>query len=65
NYDSSQISGYLLSLAKAFSRFYTHCPVLTAPQKEVIPTRIELCRLTAEILKDGLQTLTIDTLDTM
>jgi arginyl-tRNA synthetase len=63
--DSSVIAGYLLNLAKAFSRFYTHCPVLSAPESEKIAPRIELCKITAEILKDGLNTLTIDTLESM
>ncbi len=64
-YDSSQISNYLLNLAKAFSRFYTHCPVLAAPDEKLIPLRLELCRITANILKDGLNTLTIDVLEHM
>ena len=63
--DSSQIAGYLINLAKAFSRFYTHCPVLTAPDKALIPPRVELCKITADILKDGLNTLTIGTLESM
>ncbi len=64
-HDSSQISNYLLNLAKAFSRFYTHCPVLAAPDEALIPLRLELCRITAQILKDGLNTLTIDVLESM
>lgn len=64
-YDSSQIATYLLNLAKAFSRFYTHCPVLAAPDESLIPLRLELCRITAQILKDGLNTLTIDVLESM
>ncbi len=64
-YDSSQIATFLLDLAKAFSRFYTHCPVLTAQDANIVATRVELCKITASILKDGLQTLTIDTLEAM
>lgn len=63
--DSSQLAGYLLDLARAFSRFYGNCPVLSDDEPAKIPARLQLCRTTSEILADGLQTLTIGSLESM
>ncbi len=63
--DSSNLAAYLLDLAKSFSRFYRECPVITAPTPELQRARLELSRRVQMILKDGLDALTIETLESM
>ncbi|MBT4818401.1 MAG: arginine--tRNA ligase [Lentisphaerae bacterium] len=63
--DTSALAGYLLDLAKAFSRFYRACPVLAAPSEAERRARLELSGRVRSILKDGLSTLTIGTLESM
>lgn len=63
--DTSALAGYLLDLAKAFSRFYRACPVLAAPSAAERRARLELSQRVRTILRDGLSTLTIGTLESM
>jgi arginyl-tRNA synthetase len=63
--DTSCLANYLLDLAKAFSRFYRECPVLSAETEVLRRARIELSRRVQTLLGDGLRTLTIGTLDSM
>lgn len=63
--DSSTIAGYLLDLAKDFSSFYRNCPALNAPSPELKKARLAISQRVGELLKDGLNTLTINTLESM
>jgi len=63
--DTSCLAGYLLDLAKSFSRFYRECPVLTAPSPELQRARLGLSRSTQAVLQAGLRALTIGTLESM
>ncbi len=63
--DASCLAGYLLDLAKAFSRFYRACPILSAPTPSLRRARIELSARVRDILRDGLGTLTIGVLESM
>jgi len=63
--DASCLAGYLLDLAKAFSRFYRTCPILSAPTPPLRRARIELSARVRNILRDGLRTLTMDVLESM
>ena len=63
--DSSTIAGYILDLAKDFSSFYRNCPVLSAPTPELRDARLALSERVRDILKDALNTLTINTLESM
>ena len=63
--DTSLLAGYLLDLAKDFSRFYRNCPVLAAPEPGLRRARVELSRVVRTILEDGLGALTIGTLQSM
>lgn len=65
DFDTAGLAGYLLDLAKAFSRFYRECPVLTAETPPLKRARLELSIRVRDILKDGLNTLTIETLESM
>jgi len=56
---------YLYDLAGLFSSFYEHCPILSAEDDNVRQSRLMLASLTAKTLKQGLQTLGIDTVDRM
>jgi arginyl-tRNA synthetase len=63
-FDTSLLSGYLIDLARDFSSFWNACPVLKA-KPPLARTRLELCSVVAAILGDGLDTLTIDKLESM
>ncbi len=63
--DPSRLAGYLLDVARAFSRFYQACPVLVAPTPELRRARLELSARARDILKAGLAALTIGTLESM
>lgn len=54
------IANYLITLARDFSTFYKHVPVLKADTKERAASRLHLCRLTAQVLEAGLGLLGIE-----
>ncbi|SFU31707.1 arginine--tRNA ligase [Xenorhabdus koppenhoeferi] len=56
---------YLYDLAGLFSGFYEHCPILNADNEEVRQSRLKLALLTAKTLKQGLDTLGIQTVERM
>jgi arginyl-tRNA synthetase len=58
------LSTYLYDLAGKFSKFYEACPVLKA-EEPIRSSRLSLCRLTAHILKNGLDLLGIETVEKM
>ena len=47
-----------------FNRFYDQVPVLKA-EPQALPSRLAICRLTADTLKTGLGLLGISTLERM
>ena len=58
------LCNYLYELAGHFARFYEACPVLKAEGVERI-TRLALCELTGQVLKQGLEALGIEVLEQM
>ncbi|GKW19409.1 arginine--tRNA ligase [Pectobacterium araliae] len=56
---------YLYDLAGLFSSFYEHCPILNAESDDVRQSRLRLALLTAKTLKQGLDTLGIETVEKM
>ncbi|STZ76391.1 arginine--tRNA ligase [Bergeriella denitrificans] len=58
------LAAYLYQVATLFSRFYEACPILKA-EGQARNTRLQLAKLTGDILKQGLDLLGIDTLDVM
>ena len=60
----NRLCAYLFELSQVFNRFYDQVPVLKA-EPEAIPSRLALCRLTADTLKLGLGLLGITTLERM
>jgi arginyl-tRNA synthetase len=58
------LCGYLYELAGQFMRFYEACPVIKS-EGATRASRLQLCRLTAETLKQGLGLLGIGVLETM
>ncbi len=63
-YRPNFLCNYLYELAGYFTTFYENCPVLKSAA-EVRANRLLLCELTARVLKQGLEVLGIETLDTM
>jgi arginyl-tRNA synthetase len=59
SYEPHRLCGYLFDLAQAFTTFYEQCPVLGADEVSVRESRLELCRLTLDVLVQGLGLLGI------
>ncbi|MGP1931285.1 MAG: arginine--tRNA ligase [Arsenophonus sp. ET-YP4-MAG3] len=56
---------YLYNIACLFSSFYEHCPILNAENNALKESRLKLALLTKKILKIGLNTLGIQTVERM
>jgi len=63
-YRPNFLCNYLFELAGKFTAFYENCPVLKA-DPAVRDSRLALCDLTAQVLKKGLETLGIETVEQM
>ena len=59
------LTGYLWDLAKAYSVFFTNCPVLKAETPSVRDSRLLLCDLTARTIQATLGLLGISTVERM
>ena len=62
--DPSLVAAYLYDVAKAFSRFYHDCPILTA-EAEVSASRLALSEAVLTVLKNGFELLNIPFLRSM
>ena len=63
-YRPNFLCNFLFELAGKFTSFYENCPVLKAAEG-VRDSRLALCDLTARVLKQGLETLGIETVEQM
>ena len=63
-YKPNLLAAFLYDLATKFNLFYQAHQVLKAPEEQR-PTRLLLCALTAQYLKQGLELLGIETLEAM
>jgi arginyl-tRNA synthetase len=63
-YRPNFLCNYLYDLAGKFTSFYENCPVLKS-EGAMRESRLVLCDLTAKVLKQGLNTLGIETLEQM
>ncbi len=59
------LCNYLFELAGKFTSFYENCPVLKADDAATRDSRLALCDLTARVLKQGLESLGIETVEQM
>jgi arginyl-tRNA synthetase len=64
-YRPNFLCNYLFELAGKFTGFYENCPVLKAEDAATRDSRLALCDLTARVLKLGLETLGIETVEQM
>ena len=60
----NRLCSYLFELSQVFNRFYDQVPVLRS-EPEALPSRLVLCRLTADTLRCGLGLLGIPALERM
>jgi arginyl-tRNA synthetase len=60
-FEPHKLAGYMFSLASAFTTFYDQCPVLKAPNSEVVANRLLLCQITADTLRTGMNLLGLPT----
>ena len=65
NMDPSLVAAYLYELAKAFSRFYHDCPILSAEKSDLVNARLALCRSVLAVLTDALYLTCIPFLEVM
>jgi arginyl-tRNA synthetase len=63
-YRPNFLCNYLYELAGKFTAFYENCPVLKS-EGATRASRLVLCDLTAKVLRLGLNTLGIETLEQM
>lgn len=61
----SVLCTYLYELAGAYMAFYEHCSVLKAEKESQRKSRLQLCRITARVLKEGLALLGIGVVEQM
>ena len=59
------ICNYLYDLAQAYNSFYANCRVLNAETEKDKNARIALTEATAQVLKNGLNLLGIETVEKM
>lgn len=64
-YRPNFLCNYLYELAGKFTALYENCPVLKAPSPEARASRLALCELTSRVLRQGLDLLGIQVLDSM
>ena len=64
-YRPNFLCNYLFELAGNFTSFYENCPVLKADDAAMRDSRLALCDLTGCVLKLGLETLGIETVEQM
>lgn len=65
DYMPHHLTGYLFDLAKTYSTFFEHCPVLKAESDELRNSRLLLCDLTARTIERGLELLGIQVVEKM
>lgn len=58
-YNPSVVAIYVFTVAKTYNSFYTEHPVLNAESEEKKQLRLQLCQLTAIVIKTGMQLLGI------
>ena len=65
DYKPNLLASYLFELTQTFFQFYDQCPVLAAERQELIPSRLQLCDLTARTIQTGLSLLGIGVVEQM
>ncbi len=65
NLDPSLLVNYTYDVAKAFSRFYHDCPILSAEQKDLMLVRLKLAQSTLLVLKNAMNLILVPFLETM
>jgi arginyl-tRNA synthetase len=65
NYAPNVIANYLYNLAQKFNNFYNKHQILKAENEEVKQSRLLLTQATAQVLKNGLKLLGIETVEKM
>jgi arginyl-tRNA synthetase len=60
NYDPSQIAGFCFELAKEFSSFYQHSPIMNEENADLKNLRLALASKTGDVIKTGMNLLGIE-----
>ena len=59
------VGNYLLALTKSYTTFYTHHKVLNEDDEDLTRARLLLCRVVAQVIKNGLELLGIKAVERM
>jgi len=65
SYNISRVANYLFNVAKAFNKFYHDHSILNAGNKKLTAGRVNLCKASLIVLKEGLKLLGIEPLEKM
>ena len=65
DYQISRLAQYLFELGQAFNDFYAHVPVLSEEDESLRKSRLALVAATAQVMKNGLDILGIQSIDEM
>ena len=63
--DSALIAGYVYDIAKAFSKFYHDCPIVSAGDSALVAARLALTRAVLTVLKNALHLIMVPFLEVM
>ncbi len=63
--DPGVVTAYIYELSKDFSRFYRDCPILTAEDKDLCYTRLNLAKATQIVLRNAMQVSVIPFMEAM
>ncbi len=63
--DSALIAGYVYDIAKAFSKFYHDCPIVSAGDNALVAARLALTRAVLTVLKNALHLILVPFLEVM
>jgi len=65
NFAPNLICNFLFDLAQKYNNFYNLHPIIKAPSPEMVSFRLALTRATAQVIKNGLSLLGIESLERM
>lgn len=63
--DPSIMASYIYDVCKSFSKFYTDCPIINAPNAEIAKARLYLAKCTLTVIKNAMELVLVPFLEKM
>ncbi|WP_125153870.1 arginine--tRNA ligase [Clostridium rectalis] len=63
--EPSIVTRYVIDVAKSFNKFYNHCNIMNAEDKETKKARLRLVKATCQVIKNALKILGIEVVEEM